>query len=230
MGLVRRTMSALREALTRFILNPANHDVLAIVKGARNGLVYGAKIRFPHALVMVTLFGSGTVRERWTKILTATRQHATRLAAYVAIYKTALLILRDLFHEGKQASVDPFIAGMLGGWYMFGDRTPVNEQVCVKITPDCAVLCVALHCCSAPTRRGAEGLPPSPCCAGGQHGTPAICRAHLGLGHVVVLQRAPPPERRSREQHGLYVERADTDLYVLSDKWNGLRNFLWHNV
>lgn len=27
------------------------HDALSIVKGFRNGLVYGAKIRFPHALV-----------------------------------------------------------------------------------------------------------------------------------------------------------------------------------
>ena len=47
------------EALTRFVLDPAHHDVLAIVKGARNGLVYGAKIRFPHALVMSLLFRSG---------------------------------------------------------------------------------------------------------------------------------------------------------------------------
>lgn len=126
----RFDMASLQSALTRFVLDPANHDVLAILKGARNGLVYGAKIRFPHALVMVTLFGSGTVQQRWKKIITATRQHAVRLAKYVAIYKTTLLILRDLFHEGKQHSVDPFIAGMLGGWYMFGDRTPVNEQVC----------------------------------------------------------------------------------------------------
>lgn len=124
------TMSAIHAALTRFLLNPANHDLLAIVKGARNGLVYGAKIRFPHALVMVTLFGSGSLRDRWKKIIQATRQHSVRLCTYVAIYKTCLLILRDLFHEGKQSSADPFIAGMLGGWYMFGDRTPVNEQVC----------------------------------------------------------------------------------------------------
>lgn len=32
------------------------HDLLAIIKGFRNGLVYGAKIRFPHALVMTFLF------------------------------------------------------------------------------------------------------------------------------------------------------------------------------
>ena len=31
-------------------------DILTIVKGFRNGLVYGAKIRLPHALVMTFLF------------------------------------------------------------------------------------------------------------------------------------------------------------------------------
>ena len=33
------------------MLNPKYHDVLAILKGARNGAVYGTKVRFPHALV-----------------------------------------------------------------------------------------------------------------------------------------------------------------------------------
>lgn len=33
-------------------------ELLAIVKGFRNGLVYGAKIRLPHALVMTLLFRS----------------------------------------------------------------------------------------------------------------------------------------------------------------------------
>jgi peroxisomal membrane protein 4 len=31
-------------------------DFLTILKGFRNGLVYGAKIRLPHALVMTLLF------------------------------------------------------------------------------------------------------------------------------------------------------------------------------
>lgn len=35
----------------QIILDPKYRDVLAIVKGARNGAVYGAKVRFPHALV-----------------------------------------------------------------------------------------------------------------------------------------------------------------------------------
>lgn len=42
-----------------FITNPAYHDYLAILKGARNGFVYGVKVRFPHALVMSILFGRG---------------------------------------------------------------------------------------------------------------------------------------------------------------------------
>lgn len=39
--------------------NPRYHDYLAILKGARNGFVYGAKVRFPHALIMAILFGRG---------------------------------------------------------------------------------------------------------------------------------------------------------------------------
>lgn len=38
------------------------HDLMAIVKGFRNGLVYGAKVRFPHALVMTFLFQSGSYK------------------------------------------------------------------------------------------------------------------------------------------------------------------------
>ena len=43
-----------------FLKDPAYHDILSIIKGCRNGAVYGAKIRFPHALVMTFLFRDGT--------------------------------------------------------------------------------------------------------------------------------------------------------------------------
>lgn len=150
-------MAGIEAAITRVLLNPKLHDLLAIVKGARNGLVYGAKIRLPHAFVMTFLFGSGTPREKLEKILTAARQHAVRLCSYVAIYKTVLLVLKDLFHDGKPGSFDPFIAGMFGGWYMFGERTPVNEQVCrrpfVLNTRLCFIACHAVlpQHCLAPT-------------------------------------------------------------------------------
>lgn len=34
-------------------------DALRLIKGFRGGVVYGAKIRLPHALVMSFLFGEG---------------------------------------------------------------------------------------------------------------------------------------------------------------------------
>lgn len=56
------------------VLDPQRADLFAIVKGARNGFTYGAKIRFPHALVyvlaMATLFGP------WVKIRMADNSRA----------------------------------------------------------------------------------------------------------------------------------------------------------
>lgn len=47
------------DTLAHILADPAYHDYLAILKGARNGLVYGVKVRFPHALIMAILFGRG---------------------------------------------------------------------------------------------------------------------------------------------------------------------------
>jgi hypothetical protein len=43
----------LQSALEKIVLDPKYHDILTLVKGVRNGIVYGAKVRFPHALVYV---------------------------------------------------------------------------------------------------------------------------------------------------------------------------------
>jgi len=42
------------------ILNPQYAEYLALIKAARNGAVYGAKVRFPHALVYVYYAQGGT--------------------------------------------------------------------------------------------------------------------------------------------------------------------------
>ena len=81
-------------SIERVILNPAYHDLLAIVKGARNGAVYGAKVRFPHALVMVFLFRSGTVRQKIDLVYRATSTHARNLAKFATVYKTTRYILK----------------------------------------------------------------------------------------------------------------------------------------
>ena len=40
-----------QESFNNLILNPDYAEYLALLKAARNGAVYGAKIRAPHALV-----------------------------------------------------------------------------------------------------------------------------------------------------------------------------------
>ena len=40
-----------QDTINAIILDPGYADYLAILKAARNGAVYGAKVRFPHALV-----------------------------------------------------------------------------------------------------------------------------------------------------------------------------------
>jgi hypothetical protein len=105
--------------------SPANHDLLSVVKGARNGIVYGCKVRFPHALVMAALFSHKPWPTRIHGILSATRQHALALAKFVSIYKV-LLILQRRLNGGTERDLDTFIAGGIGGWFVFGERTPVS--------------------------------------------------------------------------------------------------------
>ncbi|KAJ1309656.1 hypothetical protein OPQ81_006423 [Rhizoctonia solani] len=101
-------------------------------RGARNGFVYGVKIRFPHALLMAILFGRGDWSQRARAIFKATKQHATNLAKFVTIYKTLLLIQRRA-NGGKEKGLDSFLAGLIGGYVVFGDRTAINEQIVLYV-------------------------------------------------------------------------------------------------
>ncbi|CCG81705.1 putative Peroxisomal membrane protein [Taphrina deformans PYCC 5710] len=120
------------DPIRTILLDPNYHDVLAILKGFRNGLVYGAKIRAPHATVMVFLFRGGTLRQKLNAIFTATSQHALNLARYVTIYKTCLLILRKL-RNGKGRKPDSVIAGLIGGYVVFGESNSINQQIVLYV-------------------------------------------------------------------------------------------------
>ncbi|KAF9954773.1 hypothetical protein BGZ65_003825, partial [Modicella reniformis] len=119
-------MDSLMKAATEFILTPEYHDFLSVVKGFRNGLVYGAKIRFPHALVMTLLFRRTNFKDMSTFVLKATRQHARNLAFFATIYKTLLILQRRM--HGKQRPLDSFVAGLVGGYIVFGENNNVNQQ------------------------------------------------------------------------------------------------------
>ena len=61
-------------------------------------------------------------------VLRATKSHALNLARFVTSYKLLMLLQRKA-NGGKERSLDTFVAGALGGYVTFGDRTAVNEQV-----------------------------------------------------------------------------------------------------
>ncbi|XP_005384896.1 PREDICTED: peroxisomal membrane protein 4 [Chinchilla lanigera] len=108
------------------------HTALAALKGFRNGAVYGAKIRAPHALIMTFLFRSGSLREKLRAILQATYTHSWNLARFVLTYK-GLCALQAHLH-GHTYQVHSFLAACLGGVLVFGENNNINSQINMYLT------------------------------------------------------------------------------------------------
>jgi hypothetical protein len=70
-------------------------------------------------------------------IFLATRTHAFNLAKFVTIYKVFLLLQKKM-NGGKERDLDSLIAGGLGGWWVFGERTAVCPLLVEDYAPDCA--------------------------------------------------------------------------------------------
>lgn len=207
-------------SIDTWLLNPAFHDYLAILKGARNGFVYGVKVRFPHAVVMSLLFGRGNWITRLQAILRATKEHAFSLAKFVSLYKTILLLQRKV-NGGKERGCDTFIAGLIGGYVTFGDRSAVNEQI---------VLYVVSRVLASFLPRARTNNPTSSVLA-----TEATVRpippdaryfsvfAALSWGAVMWLFK----NRGETIQPGMF--NSMTYLYRDSEVWTNLRTLLWYN-
>lgn len=142
------------DVINHILSDPKYHDILAILRGTRNGIVYGAKLRFSHALVMSFLFRSGSIKSRWNGIMNATRQHATALGTFVFIYKTMLYLLKltrsSMLGNHKITTTkhdinthshggDAFVAGLVAGYFVFGRATPqaglnsINQQMVLYV-------------------------------------------------------------------------------------------------
>ncbi|KAL9030572.1 MAG: hypothetical protein Q9196_001333 [Gyalolechia fulgens] len=84
---------------------------------------------------MVFLFRSGTLREKLRIIFKATLQHARNLATFATIYKTILVLCRKTSPEGKESSLHTFLAGLVGGYMVFGRgiQSSVNQQIVIYV-------------------------------------------------------------------------------------------------
>ncbi|KAE8576622.1 hypothetical protein XENTR_v10004262 [Xenopus tropicalis] len=122
-GVQRALVKAVNELLRRRRYRAA----LAVIKGFRNGAVYGAKIRAPHALVMTFLFKSGGLKEKLKAILQATFTHSRNLACFVFTYKS-LMAAQEKLH-GSKWQFHSFLAACVGGWLVFGENNHINSQI-----------------------------------------------------------------------------------------------------
>ncbi|CAG8463626.1 11645_t:CDS:2 [Scutellospora calospora] len=195
------------DVITQFINKPEHRDILAIIKGFRNGAVYGAKVRLPHALVMTFLFRPGSLKDKLTFIFDATKQHSKNLAFFVTIYKT-LMYLQKKINGGKEQNGHSFIAGLIGGYIIFGENNNINQQIVLYVFAR-----IMIGLAKLPVKRNTISEP--------KH-TFSIFAAVV-WGVVMWLFR------HDREVLQPSLQASMQYLYLDSDHWSTLRNFLWHN-
>ena len=180
-------------------------------------------------------------------IFEATKTHSMNLMKYVALYK-ALLLIQKKVNGGKERRFDTFFAGLVGGYLVFGDRNPVNEQVralffffffssstspCVRRETESNVLDatkVVLYICSRviasfipraiPTQRGSTAAAVRP--------VPPDSRYFSIFAAIVWGCVMWAFEHRGESiQPGMF--NSMTYLYRDSNVWTDLRTLLWHN-
>ncbi|KAK1764559.1 Tim17/Tim22/Tim23/Pmp24 family-domain-containing protein [Phialemonium atrogriseum] len=221
------TLESFKATAEAIILNPRYHDILAVLKAARNGAVYGTKVRFPHALVMIFLFRSGTFREKLWLVFRATRTHARNLAKFAAIYKaTCVLLKRYGATPGKEGAYDTFLAGLVGGYVVFGRRSKrsgkvssVSQQIVIYVF---ARVVLALARLAVKPGRGLPVLSsPGPSALVGRYAWPVFASASWGM--VMYLFRWHAAELQPSLRGSM------TYIYTNSEHWDGLRNFVVHN-
>ncbi|KAE8141013.1 peroxisomal membrane protein 4 [Aspergillus pseudotamarii] len=216
-------MDALMSRLDVLVTNPDLAPLLALVKTVRNGAVYGAKVRFPHALVMIFLFRSGTFREKAKLVLKATRQHARNLATFAFIYKSSMIVLRNVNPSGvgKEGRFDSFFAGLLGGYAVFGrNKTSITQQIVIYIFA--RVLLALAKLSVQPNMHPLSSLiNPGTRADIEKHAWPVF--ASVSWAMVMYLFRWHPDSLMSSLKSSMVY------IYSDCDHWDSFRNLLIHN-
>jgi len=216
-------MDTILDKLDALVLKKELAPFLALIKAARNGAVYGAKVRFPHALVMIFLFRSGTFREKIKLVLKATRQHARNLATYAVIYKGTMLALRNLSVDGvaREGPYDTFIAGLVGGYVVFGRRkSSIGQQIVIYIFAR-VVLALAKLSVQPNMHPLSFTINPQTRNALQRNAWPAF--ASLSWAFVMYVFRWHPESIVSSLRSSMQY------IYVDCDHWDSIHNFLIYN-
>lgn len=120
------------------LANPVYRSVLEALRSSRNGVVYGGKLRFSHALVVNLLYRTGPYAPRLKQVLTATKEHSVVLASFAFLYKVVVSILTQDKLLGNNHGLIKFVAGALAGWVVYSQHFGVfNPGITHQITLYC---------------------------------------------------------------------------------------------
>jgi peroxisomal membrane protein 4 len=112
------------------------NEILKIIKGARNGFYYGTKVRFMHAIVMALLFSTSNLKKEIRRILKLALIHGSKLALYIFLYKSTLLLLRLTSNRNQNRKLDYFIAGGICGYSVYKNKKdPLDLQMILYLLP-----------------------------------------------------------------------------------------------
>ncbi|RKP14022.1 peroxisomal membrane protein 4 [Piptocephalis cylindrospora] len=201
------SLAALVQRVEGILADPDLQVPLSILKGFRNGMVYGAKVRFPHALVMTFLFRTGTLEEKARIIFKATKTHSKNLAFFVTIYKSLMLLQKHLAGD-KEMSFHSFLAGLIGGYLVFGDDNGINQQMILYLFSRVMVALVKI-----PVK---HGVLPKP-------------KASFSIFAALTWAAVMWLFRHERDTLQPSLQASMQYLYLDSNHWKGLRTLLWHN-
>jgi Tim17/Tim22/Tim23/Pmp24 family len=83
------------------------------------------------------------------------------LALFATIYKSVMYALRTLHTRNKEESYDTFLAGLIGGYTVFGRgiQSSVNQQIVIYVFAR-VMLALAKMSVSGPGQGGLKGLVP----------------------------------------------------------------------
>ena len=194
------------------------------------------------------LFRNGTIREKLWLVFKATRMHARNLGFFALIYKSTCLALRAA-RNGREGHYDTFMAGLLGGYWVFGRtiRSSVSQQIVIYIfarvvlgTAKMMVHPKGEKASVVPGGGGGFGLITDPKVKKWLRENGWVAFASLSWACVMYLFRWHPedlqPSLRSSMTYMWVISASRTvfeltmaSSYVESDHWNSLRNFIWHN-
>ncbi|CAF2873442.1 unnamed protein product [Rotaria sp. Silwood2] len=120
-------MSIISHLINSFLNDPSCHSTLATIKGLRQGIVYGAKVRFAHSVVQAFLFRRDPWPQRIRFILRLTYLHSRNLGLFVFCYKTLRTIAASVF--GLSKPFRSFICAFIVAYFVFHKHNSVNEQI-----------------------------------------------------------------------------------------------------